>query len=415
MDPEHTRRRVLALVGGSILPLAGCTGDQDDSGETPSETPSDVPSTETETDREPTDTPTRTADTDTPTPTAVPLESFSFTSFPDLFNWNIKYPQEGWEDAMDWFLGRMKEEGPAFSLNAGDLMDARWWESTEQVREKTDQYWGGLDQRMTDKDIDMYYAPGDHEYGDNGGLPKYDLNEVFAEQFVDIFEMPKNGPEHKEGRAYSFEEQNLYVISVDTFQFPWEGEVDEWTMLLGDKQRDWLEGELQSASDRDDIDFIIVQGHEPVIREGVTSRTSSADFLDEGPDGKFWQLMAEYNVDAYFCGEHHDISVNRKDGVWQIVHGAIWGSNSPVSYLRGHLDHREYRFDQLELDLFEFPVEYSDEQIYPEQHPNRDRGPAASVSIPQDVKENGPENVGSLVFEARDGPNEIVERAGVFE
>lgn len=413
MGSEHSRRRILALVGGTIVPLAGCTGDQDDAGETPSDTETDPEPGDTETVPEPTDTPTPTEDTETATPTDAP-EGFRFTSFPDLYNWNINYPQEGWEDAMDWFLGRMKEEGPAFSLNAGDLMDARWWESEEQVREKTDQYWGGLKQRMEDKNIEMYYAPGDHEYGDDNGLSMDELTEVFAEQFVEIFEMPKNGPDHKQGRAYSFEERSLYVISVDTFQFPWEGEVNQWAFALGDKQLDWLEGELQSARVREDIDFTIVQGHNPVIRQGVTNRTSSANFTDAGPDGEFWQMMAEYDVDAYFCGEHHDVSVNRRDGVWQIVHGAIWGSNSPVSYLRGHLDHREYRFDQLTLDLFEFPVEYGGGQIYPEQHPNRSRGPSAEVTIPQDVKEEGPDNVGTLVIETRDGPNEVVERTGVF-
>ncbi|MBS3772526.1 MAG: hypothetical protein KGY69_19900, partial [Bacteroidales bacterium] len=37
-------------------------------------------------------------------PTSEDGANFHFTSVPDLFNWNIKYPQPGWEDAMDWFL-----------------------------------------------------------------------------------------------------------------------------------------------------------------------------------------------------------------------------------------------------------------------------------------------------------------------
>jgi hypothetical protein len=64
-------------------------------------------------------------------PTSENGASFHFTSLPDLFNWNIGYPQPGWEEAMDWFLGGMKKEGPAFSLNAGDIMDARWWSDPE--------------------------------------------------------------------------------------------------------------------------------------------------------------------------------------------------------------------------------------------------------------------------------------------
>ena len=64
-----------------------------------------------------------------------------FTSVPDIFNWNISNPQPGWEDTIDWFLDRLQEEGPDFMLNAGDIMDARWWNDKEQVRKKTEEYW----------------------------------------------------------------------------------------------------------------------------------------------------------------------------------------------------------------------------------------------------------------------------------
>ena len=50
-------------------------------------------------------------------PTSENDAPFQFTSFPDLFNWNIRNPQPGWEEAVDWFLAGMKKEGPAFSLS----------------------------------------------------------------------------------------------------------------------------------------------------------------------------------------------------------------------------------------------------------------------------------------------------------
>ena len=81
-------------------------------------------------------------------PTSEDGANFYFTSIPDLFNWNIKYPQPGWEDAMDWFLKGMKKEGPAFMLNAGDIMDARWWTSREEVVWHTQNYWGGFKRRF---------------------------------------------------------------------------------------------------------------------------------------------------------------------------------------------------------------------------------------------------------------------------
>jgi hypothetical protein len=55
-------------------------------------------------------------------------EDIRFTSVPDIFNWNISNPQPGWEDTLDWFFDRLQKEGPDFTLNSGNIMDARWWD-----------------------------------------------------------------------------------------------------------------------------------------------------------------------------------------------------------------------------------------------------------------------------------------------
>ena len=227
-------------------------------------------------------------------PTSQNDASFRFTSFPDLFNWNIKYPQPGWEDAVDWFLTGMKKEGPAFSLNAGDIMDARWWSNEEEVRRHTNEYWGGFRKRFHDKNIDLYIAPGDHEYGDDQGLLKMHLAPVFAEQFAKIFKMPGNGPAHKKGLAYSFAKGNLAVISVDTF----EDAGNRMSMTVSGKQLEWLERQLLKYQDKQ---FIIVQGHVPVVGP-VKSKNSSANMLEGGVQSEFWKTMVQYGVDVYFCG-----------------------------------------------------------------------------------------------------------------
>ncbi len=332
-----------------------------------------------------------------------PDASFSFTSFPDLFNWNVKYPQPGWEEAMDWFLGGMKKEGPAFSLNAGDIMDARWWSTKEQVRRQTEKYWGGFKKRFEEKGIRLYIAPGDHEYGDDKGLKKMDLVPVYAEQFSSIFDLPRNGPEHKKGRAYSFAKENLAVISVDTF----EDAGDHMSMTVSGKQLEWLKGQLQRYRDKD---FIIVQGHVPVVGP-VKSKNSSANMLEGGRDSPFWQTMVEYGVDVYFAGEHHRVTTHLRDGIWQVVHGALWGTQEDVNYLRGSV----YP-DRLELELFRFWVEYGGKKLT-DQHPNRGEngGPWGKVSITESARKKGPSSIGRLVIESgRDG-NETTVRTGVFE
>lgn len=335
-------------------------------------------------------------------PTSENDAKFRFTSFPDLFNWNVKYPQPGWEDAVDWFLVGMKKEGPAFSLNAGDIMDARWWSSPEEVREQTKKYWGGFRKRFEDKDIQLYIAPGDHEYGDDQGLRKMHLAPVFAEQFVKIFDMPDNGPPHKKGRAYSFAHENLAVISVDTF----EDAGDRMSMTVSGKQLEWFEQQLEKYKDKE---FVIVQGHVPVVGP-VASKNSSANMLEGGTKSRFWKTMVKHGVDAYFCGEHHRITAKQHDGIWQIVHGSLWGTQKDLNYLRGSV-----WSDKLELELFRFDVTYGGKRLT-DQHPHRGNGgPWSQVAIAEKTQKNGPVSVGKLVIEATPKGNRTTRATGVFK
>ncbi len=335
-------------------------------------------------------------------PTSTTDAGFCFTSFPDLFNWNIKYPQPGWEDAVGWFLEGMKKEGPAFSLLAGDIMDARWWTDPEEVRRETQLYWSGFKKRFEDKGIKLYIAPGDHEYGDDQGLRKMNLAPVFAEQFASLLDMPRNGPEHKKGLAYSFAKQNLAVISVDTF----EDAGNRMSMTVSGKQLAWFEEQLKKHQDKE---FIIVQGHVPVVGP-VRSKNSSANMLEGGTDTAFWKTMVKYGVDAYFCGEHHRITVTKHDGIWQIVHGALWGTQTDLNYLRGCVWP-----GRLSLELFRFYVENSGEKLTG-QHPHRGNGgPWSRVTITDKTKKNGPVSIGKLVIEAGDDGKKVKQATGIFK
>ena len=334
-------------------------------------------------------------------PTSENGARFHFTSFPDLFNWNIGYPQPGWEDAMDWFLAGMKKEGSAFSLNAGDIMDARWWSDPEQVRRKTEQYWGGFKKRFEEQGIRLYIAPGDHEYGDDQGLRKMKLAPVFAQQFSSIFDMPRNGPENKKGLAYSFSKENLAVISVDTF----EDAGNRMSMTVSGKQLEWLKQTLEAYRDKE---FIIVQGHVPVFGP-VRSQNSSANMLEGGATSEFWKTMVEYGVDAYFCGEHHRITAKRKDGIWQIVHGALWGTQTDVNYLRGSVEP-----GRLTLELFKFDLEYSGGYLGDHPHRGERNRPRETVAISEEARRNGPNLVGKLIIESGPAGNRTVLANGVF-
>jgi hypothetical protein len=332
-----------------------------------------------------------------------PAEPIRFTSVPDLFNWNIPNPQPGWEEALDWFFDRLEDEGPDFSLNAGDIMDARWWRDAEQVRVKTEAYWPGFLKRFADRGIPLYIAPGDHEYGDDQGLTKAPIARAFGEEFTRLMGMPRNGPENHLGRAFHVREGNLLVVTLDTF----EDAGDRFAYTVGEQQLRWLEETLES---HDDAEFVLVQGHLPVVGP-VRSKNSSASMLEGGTDSELWKIMVEHGVDAYLCGEHHRITVHKRDGIWQIVHGALWGTQTDLNYMRG-----EVRPGKLALELLEFDVEYGGGHLGDHPHRGPTNKPRETVAISETARKEGPRAVGKLVIGVGpDGAKRDFETAGRFE
>lgn len=310
-----------------------------------------------------------------------------FTSAPDIFNWNISNPQPGWEDTLDWFFKRLKKEGPDFTLNAGDIMDARWWDNRAQVEEKTEEYWLGFKKRFEDHDITLYLAPGDHEYGDDQGLTKGGIARAFGDQFTKLMDMPRNGPANHMGRAFHVRNNNLLIITLDTF----EDAGKKFTYTVGDEQLAWMERTLIANKD---AEFVIVQGHLPIVGP-VNSKNSSASMLKGGTNSGLWKLMVNHGVDVYLCGEHHRITVKKHDGIWQVVHGALWGTQTDLNYLRGTV-----RTGEMKLELLEFDVEYSGGYIGDHPHRGPRNRPRETVALAQKTRTEGPRVTGTLVLKS---------------
>ena len=326
-----------------------------------------------------------------------------FTSVPDIFNWNISNPQPGWEDTLDWFFDRLQNEGPDFTLVAGDIMDARWWEDGEQVRRKTEKYWGGFNKRFKDRDMTVYVAPGDHEYGDDGGLARGDIARAFGKEFSRQMGMPRNGPTGHIGRSFFVRRGNLLVITLDTF----EDAGKRFAYTVGDKQLQWMDKVL---TDHQDAQFVLVQGHLPIVGP-VKSKNSSASMLKGGANSGLWKLMVKHKVDAYLCGEHHRITVKKHDGIWQIVHGALWGTQTDLNYMRGSVKDGE-----LTLELIEFDVAYSGGYIGDHPHRSAKNRPRENVILADKTKRHGPRVTGALVLKAAaDGKKKDAKATGWFE
>jgi hypothetical protein len=324
---------------------------------------------------------------------------WNFVSVPDFFNFDIAEPEPKWDPAVDYFLDGIEREDPAFVLVAGDMVDGRWYDSADQVEHLGNVYYSGWMRRMRRHDLKPYTAIGDHELGDNP-WPKKKVKLV--PDFYDVFEQhmqhPQNGPEGYLERTYAVRHRNALIVTLQTFEVQ-DGKV---VPTVGQTQLDWLKKTLKRHSD---AQFVVVQGHVPILPE-VKSYSSSAIMLKNRHRSKLWQVMAEHGVDLYFAGEHHAITCRQHEGVWQVVHGKLWGRGSEANYLLG-----EVRGDKLHLTLKQIPLTSQGGDIW---NANKGRGPSEYLKILPKHRKRGFETVGTLTIDKTDGQTRFTEKTGAF-
>ena len=132
--------------------------------------------------------------------------------------------------------------------------------------------------------------------------------------------------------------------------------------------------------------------------------------LKGGTNSKLWKLMVKHQVDAYLCGEHHRVTVHHQDGIWQIVHGALWGTQTDLNYMRGAVSD-----GKLTLELLEFNVQYSGGHIGDHPHRGAKNKPRENVSLTDKTKADGPRVTGKLVIESTAaGKNKATTTDGWF-
>lgn len=182
----------------------------------------------------------------------------------------------------------------------------------------------------------LIMAVGDHELGDNN----WDLRKVnslgsyraiFESEFTDPvrnlygktenFQSTDIKPYDK--TTYAIRHKNTLIVTLDLFYTdPALKEIAETGIVVGDVDQailSWLEGVLATARNDVEIKYIFVQGHLPILRP-VRSIRSSNMHLRGDKNSPLWKLLEKYNVDIYFSGEVHDITVNKETspGVIQV-------------------------------------------------------------------------------------------------
>lgn len=257
-------------------------------------------------------------------------DTWRFASSPDFLNADCDYPDPYWEPVLQYVTESVKAEQPDFLLVAGDIVMGRW-RSTEEINELAPRYYSAWKQRLDAAGLKYYVAIGDHEIGDDpwhGNRAR--LVPQFRRTFVDAFHLPMNGPGSHKGTAYWFVHRNVLFITLDVFMAGGDGPSGDINAGVRDEQLHWLRDVV--VEHRESVDFVIVQGHTPILYP-VTERRSSDLHIPGGDQSPLWRTFVACGVDVYLCGEVHSITCTKADGVWQIAHGASFGMLPDHNYM----------------------------------------------------------------------------------
>jgi hypothetical protein len=260
-----------------------------------------------------------------------------------------------WEAGLDTVIGEMEAHDPSSILVAGDLVDGHWGldgegtgilgpvdtveQKGEAIKTAADLYYPQWLDRFEKRGLTVHAAVGDHELGDNPWRDsaaadfKRSEAETFRASWAKYFTRGHDGEPRYGDRPTGQHAATAYaellhpevlLVTLDTFKVT---ETDVVATVDG-PQLSWLDGVLTRAND-DGIDWIIVQGHTPVLTP-VRARHSSRLTLKGGGRSELWRTLVRHRVDLYLSGEVHDTTATHLDGVTQIAHGGMfhWAESS---------------------------------------------------------------------------------------
>ncbi len=365
-------------------PSANATPGGDDGGATFYPTPSELGVVE----RGPRDRP--------PVPSAPDLAgAYRFISTPDFLNQDVADltaggrrqfvdPRTGqvanstnadYDAALDHVISEMASHGTDDVLVAGDLVEGRWGRDDSRTgvfgpvrtqaqrlrawRRAADVYYPAYLQRFADHGLTTYAALGDHELGDDpwrtGRDTWTDFKRRHVPQFKSIYadhvladadgeprftDRPRGQARHT---AYAVRlDPQVLLVTIDVF----ERRGADVHVSVDRAQLRWLRQVLRRAR-RDDVPWVMVQGHTPMTGD-VRTRNSSHLVYERGVRSALWRVMVDGGVDVYLSGEVHDQTVHQRDGILEVSHGSLL-YRGEASYVIG-----QATADQLVLENHQF-------------------------------------------------------------
>ena len=195
----------------------------------------------------------------------------------------------------------------------------------------------------------FYPAVGNHDTGRNEYMAYLRGLNTGGDSLPHVV---RKGPPGAVETMYAFEFGDVHVAVINEY---YDGASDTGSNGdVGAATYAWLAADLAATTKP----YVFVAGHEPAfplpdmttgrMRHEMTSLNRHAADRD-----RFWALLRERKVTAYFCGHTHDASARRIDGVWQLDCGHARGrgdTGAPSTFLRitaggGSCRYEVYRAD----------------------------------------------------------------------
>ncbi len=280
-----------------------------------------------------------------------------------------------YDAALDHVISEMASHGTDDVLVAGDLVEGRWGRDDSRTgvfgpvrtqaqrlrawRRAAAVYYPAWRERLESHGLTTYTALGDHEIGDDPWRRGKDawvdfkrrhvpeFKKIYARQMLTDADGRPRFTERPKGQARDTAyaerlDDNVLLVTIDVF----ERRGGDVHLSVDRQQLRWLERVLRKAR-RDDVPWVMVQGHVPMTAD-VRTRNSSHLVYEKGYRSALWRAMARGGVDVYLSGEVHDQTVRQRDGILEVSHGSLL-YRGEASYVVG-----QATADQLVLENHQF-------------------------------------------------------------
>jgi hypothetical protein len=183
-----------------------------------------------------------------------------------------------------------------------------------------------------------YPVIGNHELPGQGAEPSYGDNLRWLRSYD--YGPVNPGPSGCPTTTYSFDYKNAHFVMLN--EYCDGGGPDLLNGDISDHVYDWLVDDLRAT----DQTHLFVFGHEPAYPQpdaDVGRERHMGSSLNAHPAhrDRFWVLLRDEGVVAYFCGHTHNYSAAYIDGVWQVDVGHARGkgdTGAPSTFVAVHVE-----------------------------------------------------------------------------